>query len=297
MICKNCGKKLQNSTDVCPECGESLRPNVSQANVKSVILKVETDDTIIWCLKKKALYTAAVVLVILVVVLNLLMAMLSFFNRIDFTKYVLVEVTGYDDRGSLDVQIDSEGLSNKLFDKVPDELGDKERQKLSAVINLLQSGIEIKRMASNYSNGDELVLRITNLEALSKAADQKCNSRDQITYTVKDLQEASVLTFDNLFDVSFTGFNGAGCVLVSPKLTDAPWDISYYHNKVYIDTYTYNIYCQEGEVGALSNEDTISIGLTAERKDNSDYLLDAYGMCVRQGGQLYGIRPVRSPEH
>ena len=56
MICKNCGKKLQNSTDVCPECGESLRPNVSQANVKSVILKVETDDTIIWCLKKKALF-------------------------------------------------------------------------------------------------------------------------------------------------------------------------------------------------------------------------------------------------
>jgi len=296
MICKNCGRKIQNGSDVCPECGGSLRPNVPQVNAKSVILKEETDHAIIWYLKKKAVYTAAAVLAILVVGLALLMSVVSFFNRIDFTKYVLVEVTGYDGRSSLNVQIDSDGLSSKLFGKAPDELEGEEQQRLATVMNLLQSGIEIEGKTSGYSNGDEVVLRITNLDALSEAADQKCKSSDEITYTVKDLKEASVLAFEELFDVSFTGFNGAGCVLVTPKAAVAPWDITYYYNEVYIDGCTYNIYFQEGEAGALSNEDTISIGLASEWEDNSEYLLDTYGMCVSDETASYTVSGLSDPQ-
>lgn len=289
MICKKCGEKIKNGTEICPECGESLHPNVPKANAKSMILKEETDHVIIWYIKKKAVYMTVAVLVIIVVGFNLLMAAVSFFNRIDFTKYVLVEVNGYDGRGLINVQIDSDGLSSKLFGKASDELEGEERQRLVTVTNLLQSGIETEGITSGCSNGDELVLQITNLDALSEAVNQKCKRSDKIIYTVKDLRETSVLSFEDLFDVSFDGFNGAGYVVVTPKEANVPWDTTFYHNEVYIDGHTYNIYCQEGAVGALSNEDRISIGLAPKREDISDDLLDAYGLCVSDEATSYTV--------
>lgn len=297
MICKNCGKKIPKGIDVCPECGGSLHPNVPKVNAKSMILKEETDHVIIWYLKKKAIYMTVAALVIMVIGINLLMAAVAFFNRIDFTKYVLVEVTGYDGRGSLDVQIDSDGLSSKLFGKTLDELEVEEWQRLSRVMNLLQSGIEIEGTTADYSNGDEFVLQITNLEVLSEAADQKCKSSDKITYTVKDLSEISVLTFGDLFDVSFTGFNGAGCVVVAPKASDVPLEISpSYYNEINIDGYTYIIYCHEGTVGALSNEDKISIGLYPERNYNLDYFMNTYGLYVSDEVTSYTVSGLSAPQ-
>lgn len=289
MICKNCGKKIPNGANVCPECGRDLAPNVPQANGKAVIMKETTDHAIIWYLKKKAVYITMAAIVILVVVVNLLSAAVSFFNRIDFTQYVQVEATGYNGQGSLAIRVDSEGLSDKLFGKAPDELEWEEQQKLALVSSLLRENIEIEGKTSDYSNGDEVVLRITDLEAVSEAANRKSKSNDEIPYTVEDLKDADVITFKDLFDVSFAGFNGDGRVLVTPKTVDVPWEITYYYDAVYIDNCAYNVYSQADNADALSNGDTVTVGIASEGENNAKYLLDTYGIRISDEAASYTV--------
>lgn len=297
MICKNCGKKILNNSDICPECGGNLRPNVPRANAKSAIMKEETDHAIIWYIKKKTVYTVLTALVVAVVGIGLLKTALSFFNRIDFTQYVLVEVTGYNGQGLLDVQIDTTGLSKKLFDKTPDAIDNTERQMLTRVAQLLQNGIEVEGTNSRYSNGEKIILRVTNLETLSEVVDQKCKQKDNIIYAVEGLKEVTAVTFEDMFDVSFTGFNGGGCVQITPKATDLPWNIACSDYEVYIDGTAYVASSQTGNLGALSNGDTVTIGLIPGWEDNTETLLDTYGMCVSSEEASYTVSGLSEPQN
>lgn len=177
MICKSCGGKIPNGAGVCPECGGDLSPNVPRAKPNAVLLKEETDHVIIWYIKKKTVLVAVAALAALVVIANVLSAAVSFFSRIDFTEYVIPEVSGYDGRGTLSYYVDSDALSSKLFGKDPSDLEGAERRVLNRAEELLHNGITCEPATRGLSNGDEITIHIDNLDALSEATDQKCKKK------------------------------------------------------------------------------------------------------------------------
>lgn len=97
---------------------------------------------------------------------------------------------------------------------------------------------------------------------------------------VKDLKEAESVAFQDLFDVTFTGCNGAGCVTVMPRTEEMPWSFSTYRGEPYIDNIEFEIISQTGNAGALSNGDTFTIGIAPAWEDSTDYFMETYGTYI-----------------
>lgn len=289
MLCKHCGKKISTGTDVCPECHGSLRPNAAPAKPNAAFMKEETEHAVIWYLKKKTVLMVVAVLAVLAAASAAVPAVFSFFDRVDYTAFVRIEAAGYDGRGTAEVQLDTDGLSQRLFGKPEEELDKTERKTFGRVTDLLWNGLETEGSRTGLSNGDTLVFRITNLEALDKAAGKKSKNRAEISYTVEGLLEAKAVRFEDLFEVAFTGTEGSGCVLVTPKENDLGWSVAGYGTEVYIQDQSYGLTSQSGNAGALSNGDTFTIGAAPLWGDVGEYFLENYGAYVSDEEASYTV--------
>lgn len=204
---------------------------------------------------------------------------LNLSNRIDLTKYIDVTVDGYNGYGRVTYEIDTEKMLNEIYkvDSIGELSSAKDIQTLSQLSNVT---FDVDGSIKNVSNGDKVTIKIKNLEAIQKKTGLSFNGNDTIEYTVEGLEEPSSFSANDIFEASFVGFNGAGCVELTINDDKLPFNMkSSWGNSITVNDYYYlNIKTSENE-GKLSNGDEFKVTL-AEDDNLSDSLLSEYGMYI-----------------
>ncbi len=225
----------------------------------------------------KLLILSGIGLVVLIAAIVAIILIVGFANRIDITKYIDVSTEGYNGYGQVTYSVDTEKILKEVY-KVDSagELSLKDIQSWSYLSNLT---FDVDGNVKNASNGDKVVIKIKNLENVQSKSGLHFNGNDTIEYTVEGLEEPKSFSAADIFDASFTGFNGAGCVVLTTKDDSLPFNVSASWSNVYIDDY-YSLTLKTSETeGKLSNGDEFKVTI-AEDQYTSEYLLSKYGMYI-----------------
>ncbi len=137
--------------------------------------------------------------------------LLSILNRPNLTKAISVKANGFDSRGTVEYEVDQTLLT------------EDEQVKLRNVYTLLSKSITSEDALSGRSNGDEITFTITGLAEIEKQTKMKFKSADTLTFEVADLPAAKIVPLSDMIEVSFAGFDGAGCAVVTLKANGAPF--------------------------------------------------------------------------
>lgn len=272
MVCKKCGAEVPGNVEKCPACGEA----VTALKGKNFYCG-ENDTGYILYLKKKAVLFSGVIIATIATVIIALSVIISILTRIDVTDYLKIKVSGYEGKGRLSYELDTQKLAIDMFNcKNYGELTSEEKMTANKTISLLKDSIIVDGETSNLSNDDEVKIKFNNLEKISDKVDYKFKKKNEITYIVSKLSKPEKIELSTIFDTEFNGYNGKGTVkLIKKEDAILPFTIECYDSALYIDGYEF-AFVTSGNEGSLSNGDTFTIEISSgEMSEN--YLLEQYG--------------------
>lgn len=287
MKCTKCGNEVQASDTTCLECGAAISESVPK---KPLVYREDTQDRYVWFIQKKLVYIigAAIAAAIAMSFVGTIIA--SIFSRVDVTQYLEITTDGYNGFGYLNYDLQEEDLLRDLYDLEDGsgfyDLPSEKREQAEKVIDALNKSITADAALMNLSNGDTRTFTFNNLKDIEKATGVKFRDKDQITYKVENLLEATAISFENLFEVDFAGYDGLGCVAMVVNTSGSfPFDLYCSGDQVYID-YEYELeFVTSDNEGALSNGDVFSIGIRNSSETNA-YLISQYGIGLVEDDQV-----------
>lgn len=228
---------------------------------------------------KKAVIFGGIGLAALIIVVAAVIIIVNLASRVDLTKYINVSAEGYNGYGRVTYSVDSEKMLNEIY-KV-DSVGEmKSAKDIQAWSQLCNVTFDVDGSIKNVSNGDKVIIKIKNLEAIQKKSGVSLNGNDTIEYVVEGLEEPGAFSAQDIFEASFKGFNGAGCVELSVNDDKLPFNVrSSWGNSITVNDYcTVNIKTSENE-GKLSNGDEFRVSLKADEYVSKTLLSDC-GMYI-----------------
>lgn len=287
MKCTNCGNEVQSSDTACQVCGTAISETVPK---KPLVYREDTQDSYVWFVQKKLVYIIGAMIAAVIVMGFAGTFIASIFNRVDVTQYLQITADGYNGFGSIYYDLDEEALLCDLYSleysSELQTLSPEEKTQANKVIDALKKSITHDAGLENLSNGDERIFTFNNLNDIEKATGVKFRNKDQLSFKVETLIEATELSIESLFEVDFVGYDGSGRVTVALNPSDTLlFELSCYRDRLYIDdSYELEFYTSKNE-GALSNGDTFSIGVRASSAAG-DYLLSQYGIGLSEDKKM-----------
>lgn len=228
---------------------------------------------------KKAVIIGGIGLGALILIIVAIIIIVNLASRIDLTKYIDVTAEGYNGYGRVSYTVDSEKLLNEVYkvDSISELSSTKDIQAWSQLNNIT---FDVEGNIKNVSNGDKVTIKIKNLETIQKKTGLSFNGNNTIEYTVEGLDDPRAFSAKDIFEASFTGFNGGGCVELSINDDKLPFNItpSRGYNINVDDYYSLNVNTSENE-GNLSNGDEFKVTL-ADDESLSKTLLSEYGIYI-----------------
>ncbi|MBR6419819.1 MAG: zinc ribbon domain-containing protein [Oscillospiraceae bacterium] len=298
MFCNFCGKVIPDTAAVCPECGESLVPAsaapaailtaapaaqpVRTVNVTGNVFRADTADRFVWYLRKPFAHRMIGICAGVIALAAGGGVLLSILNRPNLTKAISVKANGFDSRGTVEYEVDQTLLTEELFGKKKAEdatlLTEDEQVKLRNVYTLLSRSITSEDALSGRSNGDEITFTITGLAEIEKQTKMKFKSADTLTFEVADLPAAKIVPLSDMIEVSFAGFDGAGCAVVTLKADGAPFAYEGSGTSIWpTENRRRSIELQpDGTEGTLKNGDTFKVTAVTD-PELDEFLLETYG--------------------
>ncbi len=197
-FCTKCGAQITEGTKFCMSCGNPLPVDASGAAATAVVKKPINKK-----LLKKIIIGAVAVLVVVLVVVGVIFGIKALKKyKMDPTKYMKVEITGFDEKGVAKASFDPEFYSKfaGLIDKdLADELDDDKMtyEKAAKIFedsdndNLAElfDSLEIKLdKDSELKNGDKVKATLEYDEDAAKAC-KIVFTKTEIEVEVKDLEE------------------------------------------------------------------------------------------------------------
>lgn len=284
MKCANCGTEIPDSETLCQNCGAAAvepAPVSEPVPAKPLVIREDTEESYVWYIQKKLVYLVGIVAAA-VVCLSIAGAFISsLMSRVDVTKYLMITADGYDGYGTIDYYLDEDALLCDVYDLEDTtqlyDLSSEEREQGRKLVSALKNSIFADSSLTNLSNGDSRVFTFNNLKNIEKSVGVKFKNKDQITYKVETLMQPTTIGVYDLVDVTFTGYSGAGCVVLQQSTSrQLPFTMYGYGENLYIDGYTYT-FATSGNEGTLSNGDSFSIRIK-ENSEAAAYLRSAYGI-------------------
>lgn len=284
MKCANCGTEMPDSETVCQTCGAAAAepaPVSEPVPAKPLIIREDTQESYVWYIQKKLVYLVGIV-VAAVIGLSIIGAFISsLMSRVDVTKYLMITEDGYDGYGTIGYYLDEDALLCDVYDLEDRsqlyDLSSEDREQAQKMVSALRNSISADSSLTNLSNGDSRVFTFNNLKDIEKTVGIKFKNKSQVTYKVEKLMEATTIGVYDLFDVTFTGYNGAGCVVLQQSTSrQLPFGLSWYGETFYIDHYAYT-FLTSGNEGTLSNGDSFTLQIKGD-SEAAAYLRSAYGI-------------------
>lgn len=278
MKCANCGTEMPDSETVCQACGTAVPEPVP---AKPLIIREDTQESYVWYIQKKLVYLVGIVIAA-VIGLSIAAAFVSsLLSRVDVTKYLIITADGYDGYGTISYYLDDSALLCDVYDLEDSSelynLSSDDSAQAKKLVSALRNSISADSGLTNLSNGDSRVFTFNNLKDIGKMAGIKFKNRSQITYKVEKLLEATTIPLSDLFEVTFAGYNGAGCVVLAPGTSrQLPFSLSWYGDFFYIDQYKYT-FTTSGNEGTLSNGDSFTLQIKGD-SEAAGYLRSVYGI-------------------
>lgn len=301
MFCNFCGKVIPDTATVCPECGESLVPApaapaailtaapaaapVRTVSVTGNVFRADTDDRYVWYLRKRFAHTVLGISAGVIALAAGGGVLLSVLSRPNLTKAIVVTANGFDTRGTVEYTVDQALLTEELFGKKkaedPSLLTEDEQIKLRNVYTLLSKSITADGELTGRSNGDEITFTIGSMDTIETQTKLKFKSADTLKFEVADLPAAKSVKLSDMIDVSFAGFDGAGCAEVTLKADGAPFAYEGSGTHLWPAENRYrSIELQpDGTEGTLKNGDTFKVTAVTD-PELDDYLLETYGCFI-----------------
>lgn len=254
MFCKSCGAENKDGAKFCKECGKPFNSDstekVDVANsMENVTEKVLASQNVVRVIDKiKAMpksvligVCAGIVILVLAIVIGV-----NSSNTINLSKYVTIEVTGYEGYGRAAASIDWDAIEQKYGSKVTFTSEAKNEYggflNFMTPIDVLEESISISLDKCNkLSNGDVISYEWDVDGELSQYVNCKVKYKNN-TYKVAELNE--IESFDAFADlsVSFEGIVPNGSVTYTYNGTDLS---------------TYDFKCEKSN--GLRNGDTVKI--------------------------------------
>lgn len=251
MFCEKCGKQLPEDAVFCEFCGSKAENPTQEAvsEVKEVhpVSEGSFSDTKLYAKKstfnfKSLLSKNKLWLIItgcvIVIAIATAIVFISISKRINVTDYFKAEVTGYNDYGKMDYNLDYEAFTQRILGDTYEESELNKNRDLSDLIenystssdaisdvSLIYNAIDIKaeypkgKDSEHLSNGDVVKFIITFNEKVAKHFDVKV---DEATYDyeVSGLEKAETFDVMQYFDVVFSGIDGEGKAKIINNFTD-----------------------------------------------------------------------------
>lgn len=303
MNCKNCGEKVKAFSCYCENCGTKAPPFQGW-------LKYYWSTTCAF-LKKRVWFAA--VLAGLVVIAIGLGVWGSLANNLDATDFIITRTYGFNEKGSIYVDVDYEALCEKVLGERPQSDGAKGYEKYveyRAHMDQIKEAISVSAdKTTNLKNGDFYIvtIKILDQEIFKKLGFEVKEKYSKVLQIGKDSPEFDTPIEVNLFDflnVNFKGDNYFGSVnITQPKtaeiLTFASGKIAYmyvdysesswYGNFIYVRfPETETVISIELDISpsyGLKNGDTVELSL----EGNEVYLLLENGVEIKQLQRTYTV--------
>lgn len=284
MKCANCGTEIPDSETLCQTCGAAAvepAPVSESVPAKPLVIREDTEESYVWYIRKKLVYIIGIIAAAMIGLCITGAFISSLLSRVDVTRYLMIEVEGYDGYGSISYSLDEDGLVRDVYDLEEGaslyDLSSEERSQAQKLVSALKNSISADGSLMNLSNGESRVFTFNNLKNIQKTVGIKFKNKSQVTYKVESLMEATSISVYDLFDVTFTGYNGAGCVVLTPGTSrQLPFNLSWYGEYFYIDHCQYSLRTS-GNEGTLSNGDKFTLQIKGNAEDAA-YLRSAYGI-------------------
>lgn len=214
MKCEHCGKSINPVSKFCEHCGEPTDPIYTRV-AKETRKWVEKGVGL--CKKHKWLLPAVLGVVVLIIVASVVS---NHKTSIDFSDYIITEVSGYDGGGSISVSMDYDKLAEAVLGKAPDQNSKKDYEKYLQYEEdkkQLQGlfSIQLDR-STNLSNGDFFLVSVS-VKDNDIFKDNKVELRDgaytktlEVGVDTKKLPELVAIDPFDYIKLQFTGSNGKG---------------------------------------------------------------------------------------
>ncbi|MBE5911693.1 zinc ribbon domain-containing protein [Pseudobutyrivibrio sp.] len=258
IFCKECGTELGDEAVFCTTCGAKIeraeavqqatqqyqqqqqyqQPQYQQQYQQYQQPQYQQPMQPRKPISKKSI--AAIIAVVVVIIACLVAKNTVFAPKIDLEECLLVDVTGFDGAGRLDIDIDYDTLMWEISD-MNDNISDDKIYELVSSISFEPSEDE------NLSNGQEIKIKVKYKESLAKKCKVKFNAED-ITYTVEGLNEVTEIDPFEYVNVFFEGYSPNGSVEIQADGIEDIGALSYEADKT------------EG----LANGDTVTVKCTSE---------------------------------
>lgn len=218
MNCKNCHSKLPSFSAYCENCG---------VKGPSFDIRIRFYWKSLVALLKKHIWLTVMVACMLVVTVGLSI-FLNVSNKIDLTDYIVTEVNGYNENGSIKVSINYDALGEKLFGKKPTPDTAKGYEEYAEYIAKLEKFNSILFVSSDKStglkNGDFYLATVTVSDSSLfkeygfKIKEDSCRKVFQIGKNTAFLDAPVEINIFDYLDVSFSGTNGYGSLNISNEV-------------------------------------------------------------------------------
>lgn len=197
IFCKECGTELGDEAVFCTTCGAKIEraEAVQQATQQYQQPQYQQPMQPRKPISKKLV--AAIIAVVVVIIAGLVAKNTVFAPKIDLEECLLVDVTGFDGAGRLEIDIDYDTLMWEISD-MNDNISDDKINELVSSISFEPSEDE------NLSNGQEITIKLKYNSKLAARSKIKIAS-DEWTYTVEGLEEVKEVDPFEYVDVTFNG--------------------------------------------------------------------------------------------
>ena len=224
MKCSKCGAENQIGAKFCKECGNLLKEETSQEEVK-----ISNENKVSFIDKIKTLPKKVIIGIIVgIVAIIAIVCVTNAAPTINFDNYLTVETSGYDGYGEAYVSIDWDSIEQKYGNKLKysnsakSEFGDL--LGYSSAFEALKYDVNAYvENSRNLSNGDELnIIWNVNDNDITKYINCKIKYGNK-TFTVSGLEEANkVDLFKGLENslIKFEGRNGNAYLVFNGELED-----------------------------------------------------------------------------
>lgn len=280
MYCHNCGKKLDDNTEKCPDCGTILKkpepgPSSGPKNPKSEPSGPKSEPS-----SRRPAFLFLAILIVAAILAVIAVKTLFFGSRVlNPTDYVQLVVEGFDGEGTASLTFDYDRLLADIGEKK--DLTQREIEEIRGLIPDAHKDFSLSRN-SGLSNGDKITVE-SGFEKNVLKKYRVVFENGSIQYTVEGLTEILNIRVNDYLTLSFYGFEGHGYGSISTN-----WDSLYSdirerilevdssddaQNYVSTELYSrlYSIYAEPGYFEELSTGDEVKAVVNADIPELEDY--------------------------
>ena len=195
IFCKECGTGLDSNAVFCTVCGARVKEEQPQQVMPQPTMQ---QPTMAQPRKPLSNKVKAIIAAVVVFIIGIFVASNTIFApKIDMEEFAIVEVTGFDGGGKINMHLDRESVQWEIED-MNENISDDAKYSLLDSFELTASETE------NLSNGQEITIKLKYNSKLAARSKIKIAS-DEWTYTVEGLEEVKEVDPFEYVDVTFNG--------------------------------------------------------------------------------------------